>query len=468
MEKTILSNLIYNDEYSRKVVPFLKDEYFSETAEKIAYQLITDYFVKYNSVPTKEALYINLSDMENINEHTFEEVKGLFGELNHEKGTSNDWLIQKTEEFCKEKAVYNAIHKSIEMLDDKQNTGKIPSILSEALAVSFDTHIGHDFIEDAAERYDSYHEKEKKIPFAIDILNQITDGGSSTKTLSCLMASTGVGKSLTMCSMAAFNLMCNYNVLYITLEMSEKRIARRIDANLLDMDIKDLKYIGKVEYEKKMKKIREKSKGRLIIKEYPTTSANVTHFRHLLNELRIKKNFVPDIVYVDYINICSSARMKLGATGSYGYIKAIAEELRGLAQEFDIPIWTATQANRSALGSSDMGLENTSDSMGLPMTLDFMIAALTSDELEEMGVILMKQLKNRDGDASKWKKFFVGIDRAKMKLFNADDSLQDGIYDANKPEEDKPVMDNTDFGLEDEERGKKPKKFDRSKFKGFS
>lgn len=468
MEHTILSNLIYNDEYARKTLPFLKDEYFDTDADKQTFNLISDYIQKYNSTPTKEALYINLENLDGLNENTFTQIRDQINSFEEDKKTNLKWLLEKTEEFCQDKAIYNAIHSSIRLLDDaKQGKGTIPQLLSDALAVSFDTNVGHDFLDDAIDRFESFDTNEKLIPFNIDILNKITGGGSAPKTLSCIMAGTGVGKSLIMCSMAAHNLMCGYNVLYVTLELADRKVARRIESNLLDVPISNFKHLSKKEYKKRIENIQNSVKGKLIIKEYPGGSANVTHLKHLLHELKIKKNFIPDIIYIDYINLMASSRLKHGSNvNSYNYVKAVAEEVRGLAQEHGFPIWTATQSNRAAVGSSDVGLDNTSESMGLPMTLDLFIGAIATDELEEMNVILMKQLKNRDGDASVYKKFLVGIDRSKMRIYDAEERLQEDLYEANHPK-DEPIMDNTKFGEEDEERGKKVSKFDRNKYRGF-
>ena len=463
MEKIILSHLIYNEKYGRKVLPFIKPDYFQSDADKTVFDLIHSYTTKYNQFPTKEALYIDLENKTSLNEQTFKDVRQLVSELIIDETTNLDWLVDKTEEFCQEKALFNALRESIKVMDknSKVPKGSIPKLLQDALQVSFDSHVGHDFVEDASSRFDEYHKKEIKLDFDIEYLNKITGGGVPQKTLCCLIATTGGGKSLAMCHMAAHNLMCNKNVLYITLEMAEERIAQRIDANLLDVTIQDLMELTKIEYQKKMEKIKRTTKGKLIIKEYPTASAGSAHFRHLLNELKIKRNFVPDVIYIDYLNLCISSRIKQGSqVNTYSYVKAVAEELRGLAVEFKVPIWTATQANRGAFNASDLGLENTSDSIGLPMTVDLMLALIVTEELDELGQIMVKQLKNRFGDPNINKRFVVGIDRAKMRLYNVEQSAQKEILDG-------PVFDDSKFGEEEDERKKPKKKFNKNKFKGF-
>ena len=461
IEKVILANLALNEEFARKVVPFLKPEYFHDSVDRAVFDVIDSYSKKYNKFPSKEALGIELSRRDNLSEDTFksctEFVEGM--ELDD---TDFDWLVDQSEKFCQDKAVYNAIMKSIQVLDDKTgklSKGSIPALLSDALAVSFDTHIGHDFIGDASARYDFYHTKEVKIPFDLDLFNRITKGGLSRKTLNVILAGTGVGKSLCMCHMAANNLTDSKNVLYITLEMAEERIAERIDANLLDTPLDELELLPKESYEAKMERLRTKCKGRLIIKEYPTSQASSSNFRHLIQELKIKKNFVPDIIYIDYLNICASARIKHGANvNSYTYIKAIAEELRGLAVENDVPIVSATQTTRSGYTSSDVGLEDTSESFGLPATADFMFAVIRTEELDELNQVLVKQLKNRYSDVGANRRFVIGIDRSKMRLYDCEQSAQDDILDG-------PVMDKTEFGKRLADTG--GKKFDKSMFEDF-
>jgi len=453
MEEIILSNLAYNEKYARKIVPYLSDELFSYDAQKKTYQMIREYLERYNALPTKEVLYINLENTNDISEQMFNDTKEIIGNLKVDEDTKFDWLIDETEKFVQDRTITNAIRRSIRILDADTDLTKsaIPGLLQEALSVSFNTEIGHDFVADAEARYEIYHQKDKKLRFNLDYFNRITGGGLPTKTLSCIMASTGVGKSLAMCSMAAANLMDQQNVLYITLEMAEERIAERIDANLMDTPVDGLIDLTKTEYVKKMAAVSESTKGRFIIKEYPTASASAEHFRNLLDELKIKKNFVPDVVYVDYINLCMSSRIKIGAgANSYAYIKAIAEELRGLAVEYEIPIITATQANRDAIGSSDVSLTNTSDSIGLPMTVDFMVAIIATEELDEENKFMVKQLKNRFGDPGKYRRFFVGVDKAKMRLYDCANEIQ---------EEEAPVMDQGDFNT---------KNYEPTKFLGFT
>ena len=463
-EPVIFSNLIFNEDYARKVIPFLKDEYFSDHSERIIFQLIDEYVKKYNSFPSKEALAIDLSNKEDVNEQTFKTCKSIIETIEVDGKTKIEWLLDQTEKFCQEKAVYNAIMKSIQIMDDKTGgltKGAIPQILSNALGVSFDTSIGHDFIEDADSRFEFYHTKELRIPFDIEYFNTITQGGLPRKTLNIALAGTGVGKSLFMCHCAAVNMVAGLNVLYITMEMAEERIAERIDSNLLDVTIDELKLIPKDSYDKKMARIKNKTTGKLVIKEYPTASAGSANFRHLLNELKIKKNFIPDIIYIDYLNICISSRIKNGANvNSYTLVKAIAEELRGLAVEFNVPIVSATQTTRSGYSSSDVGLEDTSESFGLPATADFMFALISTEELQDLGQIMVKQLKNRYNDPGVNRRFVIGIDRSKMRLYDVEQSAQEDLLDG-------PVMDNTKFGEEDYERNRKKPKFDRSKFEGF-
>ena len=442
-EELILSSLIHNEDFSRKILPFLKEDYFDNFVDRELYKYIDGHIKQYNSLPTKVALKLYSENVNNLNEEQFKQVSSLIESLTPNSGDSEEWLIDQTEQFCQDKAIYNAIKRSIIILDDKDkdlSKDSIPSILQEALGVCFDTSIGHDFIEDVSERFDFYHRTDERVPFDIDILNKITKGGVPNKSLSVIMGGTGTGKSLVMCHMAAANLMDSKNVLYITMEMAEEKIAERIDANTLDCTIEEINMLPKDVFERKINNIRSKTPSKLIIKEYPTASVGSGHFRHLLNELKLKKNFVPDIIYIDYINICLSSRIK-GAqvANSYTYVKAIAEELRGLAIEFGVPIVTATQTNRTGFTNDDVGLEDVSESFGLPATADFMFALITNDELEAEGHLMMKQLKNRWGDPSIFRRFLVGIDKTKMKLSNVD-------YD--EPEtkkEDTPIMD-TNFG----------------------
>jgi hypothetical protein len=465
IERTILSNLLFNDEYNRKVIPFLKPEYFQDHNEKVVFDLIDDYVKKYNSFPSSEALAIDLSNKEGLNDETFKISKEIIASLEHDSNTKLDWLLDQTEKFCQDKALYLAIMRSIRIMDEKNGSiskGSIPAILTDALAVSFDTHIGHDFLADSNERYEFYHRKEKRVPFDLDYFNVITNGGLPNKTLNIALAGTGVGKSLFMCHCAAANLSRGLNVLYITLEMAEERIAERIDANLLDVAVDELEMLPKQSYDQKIEKLREKTTGKLIVKEYPTACAGSANFRHLLNELKIKKNFIPDIIYIDYLNICLSSRIKHGANvNSYTLIKAIAEELRGLAVEHNVPIVSATQTTRSGYSNSDVGLEDTSESFGLPATADFMFALISSEELESLSQIMVKQLKNRYSDPGSNRRFVLGIDRSKMRLYDVEQSGQDGVT------EDRPVMDRGKFMQEDTERSLPKPKFDKKKFEGF-
>ena len=436
LEQAILKNLIYNEDYLRKVLPFIKSEYFSDRTERTLFNEITSFTETYNNPPSIEAIGIAVKEKTNL---TDEEVKKCEDYLTQIKidgtpETQVQWLVDKTEKFCQEKAIYNAVLGSISILDgkDKSNDkGAIPKILSDALAVSFDTSVGHDYLENSDERFEFYHRKEERIPFDLEYFNKITKGGLPAKTLNIALAGTGVGKSLFMCHVAASCMVQGKNVLYITMEMAEEKIAERIDANLLNVTLDDLMELPKDLYDKKVARVREKTTGKLIIKEYPTAAASTTHFRTLLNELNLKRSFIPDIIFVDYLNICCSSRIKAGANiNSYTYVKSIAEELRGLAVEYNLPIVSATQTTRSGFTSGDPGLEDTSESFGLPATADLMFALISSEELEELGQILVKQLKNRYNDPTYLKRFTVGIDRGKMKLYDVEQSAQQGLADA--------------------------------------
>lgn len=453
VEDLILSNLIYNEGYGRKVIPFLKVEYFANKLDKSVFGAMQHHIEQYNTFPNKTALLVELDQLTTFSGDEMVDVKKRVQDL-EDQPANVEWLVDQTEKFCKDKAIYNAIFSSIKILDDrtgKSTPGMIPSLLEEALAVSFDTHIGHDFIEDAQSRYDFYHRKEERIPFDIAYLNKITKGGLPRKTLNVILAGTGVGKSLFMCHCAASHMSMGKNVLYITMEMAEERIAERVDANLLNTPLDQLSLLPRDVYDKKIERIRESTLGKLIVKEYPTASAGSANFRHLLNELKLKKKFIPDIIYIDYLNICASSRMKQGANvNSYTYIKAIAEELRGLAVEFNVPIVSATQTTRSGFTNSDVGLEDTSESFGLPATVDFMVAMISTDELHELSQIMFKQLKNRYADPTFLKRFVVGVDKSKMKLYDVEQSAQQDVVD------DTPVFD----------RGAE-KKFSRDSFKGF-
>lgn len=421
IETLILSNLIHNESYCRKVIPFLRKDYFQVRKESILYDIVQSYFQKYNTLPALESIKMMVSKTGGITQIEQEDILEYVNEFKVDSVDSEEWLVDETEQFCSERAIHNAILTSVDILDggNKQlDKGAIPKLLSDALAVSFDTHIGHDYVNDSEERFEYYHKIEKKIPFDIDSFNKITRGGFSTKTLNILLAGTGVGKSLTMCSFAASNLSMGFKVLYITLEMSEERVAERIDANLLETNIGDLESLLKTSYNRKIERMKESVKGQLIIKEYPTAAANTTHFRSLIDELKMKKNFVPDIIYIDYLNIASSARMRMSnSINSYTYVKSIAEELRGLAVEYGIPVMTATQTNRTGFLNSDIDLSDTSESFGLPMTADMMFAIMTSDEMQENGQFMVKQLKNRYVDPTFMKRFLVGVDYAQMRLY---------------------------------------------------
>ena len=432
IENKILSNLIHVEDYMRKVIPFIKDVYFDNVSEKTIFQEILDFINQYDSLPTKSVLTIEVENRKDLSEDMFKECVGIIDSFTDEK-VDQTWLVDSTEKWCKERAVYLALMESVKIADgkdEKKNRDAIPSILSEALSVSFDDHIGHDYFADAESRYEFYHLKEDKIQFDLDMFNKITKGGLPRKTLNIALAGTGVGKSLFMCHQAASCLMEGKNVLYITLEMAEERIAERIDANLFNVDIKSIIELPKPMYDTKVEKITKKTHGQLIIKEYPTASAHAGHFRALLNELHLKKSFTPDIIFIDYLNICSSSRYKGTIVNSYTFVKAIAEELRGLAVEANLPIVSATQTTRSGFGSTDVDLTDTSESFGLPATADFMFALISTEELEALNQIMVKQLKNRYNDPTMFKRFVVGIDRSKMKLYNVEDSAQKNIVDS--------------------------------------
>ncbi len=459
-EIVILKNLLQNEEYTRKVLPFLKTDYFTEHSDKTLYEKINNFVTKYNSLPSHEALQIELSETK-MNEEEFKDSSQLLQDIDShaEDYTDINWLLDTTEKFCQDKAIYNAVVDSISILDNPKSTadkGAIPDILSDALSVSFDPHVGHDYIDDSDDRYDYYHRVEERIPFDLDYFNRITKGGLPQKTLNICLAGTGVGKSLFMCHVAASCLSENKNVLYITLEMAEEKIAERIDANLLNIAVDDLHSLPKDLYDSKIANLEKTTKGKLIIKEYPTASAGVNHFRALLNELNLKRSFVPDIIFVDYLNICTSSRIKSGANvNSYTLIKSIAEELRGLAVENKIPIVSATQTTRSGYSNTDVGLEDTSESFGLPATADLMFAIISTEQMEEVGQIMVKQLKNRYNDPTINRKFVVGIDRSKMRLFDVDQSAQDELVDTGQ-EDDTPSFDIATGG-----------KFKKRDFEGF-
>lgn len=455
LEKTILSNLIFNEEYCRKVFPYIKEEYFEENSLKKIFSTYSEYVNKYKSPPSLEALKISMDNRKDLNESSYKEIIEAVDSLSIDDKTNQEWLVSETEKFCQDKDLYNSIRKAILILDgqDKEyDKGAIPKLLSDSLGISFDTSVGHDFLEDFDDRFEYYHRKEERLPFDIDILNMITKGGLPRKSMTVLLATTGGGKSLVKCHMAATNLMYGKNVLYITMELAEEEVARRIDANLLDVALDELMSMPRSTYERKINAIKSKTVGQLIVKEYPTGSAHAGHFRHLLNELRLKKNFVPDIIFVDYLNICASSRVKGAASAnSYTLVKSIAEEVRGLAMEFNLAIVTSSQFNRGAYDSSDVELSNTSESMGITHTADAIFGLISTEELNERKQLMIKQLKNRWGDISYYKRFVVGIDRSRMKLYNLDTSAQDKVLSESKQSnskndnDDKPVFDSTVF-----------------------
>lgn len=443
LEFVILKNLVKEDVFARKTLPFIQDEYFAERDERYVYEQIREYFTKYNTIPTVEALGIEL-DSASMNDADYKLTKVILDKLYKDKDdTPLDWLIEQTEKWCKDRAIYNAVMDSIEILDEKgkRSQGEIPDLLKEALSVSFDTNIGHDFLIDSDRRYDFYHTEEEKLPFDLDYFNKITKGGLPNKTLNIALAGTGVGKTLFMGHVAANCLMMGKNVLYITMEMAEERIAERIDANLLNIPMRELTDLPKDMYDKKIERLREKTKGKLIIKEYPTAGAHVGHFRHLLQELNLKKDYKPDLIVIDYLNICTSFRVRPGSNvNSYTLVKSIAEELRGLAVEYDVPVLSATQTTRSGYSNTDIDLTDTSESFGLPATADFMFALISSEELEALDQMLVKQLKNRYNDPTMNKRFVMGVDRSRMKLYDCEQNAQEELIDNG------PVFDNTKAG----------------------
>tara|TARA_B100000519_G_scaffold202301_1_gene220250 strand:+ start:272 stop:1654 length:1383 start_codon:yes stop_codon:yes gene_type:complete len=448
LEKQILSNLINDESYVRGTIAFLKEDYFLEQFDREVFKVIRDYINKYNTVPSKNALLISLQENKRIDENTYAKCEELVNSLVYME-SDFDWMIDQTEKFCKDKALYNAVMQSIQIIDGQDkahNVDALPHILSDALSVGFDNHIGHDYVGDAESRYDFYHRVEERIPFDLEYFNKITEGGLVNKTLNVALAGTGVGKSLFMCHMAAACIEQGKNVLYVTLEMSEERIAERIDANMLDISIQDLKDLSKKMYTDRIDKIKTKIDGRLIIKEYPTASAHTGHIRTLVEELKIKQNFTPDIIFVDYLNICVSQRLRGNhGANSYTIVKAIAEEMRGLAVEYDLPIVTATQTTRGGYNNSDVDLTDTSESFGLPATADLMFALISTEELEQQGHIMVKQLKNRYSDPTRNKRFMVGVDRAKMRLYDLEADAQNNIHDSGQ-DDDTPVFDRGNFG----------------------
>ena len=446
LEQTILRNLLTNDKYARKVAAFLVPDYF-EGVYKSLFKEFTKFIAKYNKLPTMEAFKIEIDEGDRLNDEQYRHAIEILPNIFTKQEENLDWLVERTEKWCQDRAVFNAVMESISIIDGKHQTltkNAIPDVLSKALGVSFDTNIGHDYLENIDERFEFYHMEEEKLPFDLDYFNRITKGGLPNKTLNIALAGTGVGKSLFMCHCAGSSLSQGKNVLYITMEMAEERIAERIDANLLNVPIDQLENLSKDMFTQKIHNIAHKTDGKLVIKEYPTGQANASHFRALLNELKLKKNFVPDIVFIDYLNICASARMKSmgGAINSYTYIKSIAEELRGLAVEFDVPIVSATQTTRSGYSNDDVGLEDTSESFGLPATADFMFALISNEELANNGQILVKQLKNRYNDPTSNQRFVVGVDRSKMRLFDVDQNESP----LNQEEDNGPAFDNSSSG----------------------
>lgn len=452
-EELILDYLVTSEQYCRQVLPFLKDDYFQDQSSRAIYQIIDQHYKEYNTVATKDVIDVELSRYNKLNEQQYKMCRDLLDNIKTNSEFDVKWAIDRTEKFCQDRAVYNAIMQSIKIFDGKEKsditrTG-IPKLLQDALAIQFNTTIGHNFIEDYENRYDLYQTKEQKIPFDLDMFNSITDGGFSRKTLNTLLGSTGTGKTLFMCHMAAAAFMQGYNVLYVTMEMAEERIAERIDSNLLNIPLKEIRTLDKNTFTNKIAKVKSKSIGKLIIKEYPTSSAGALHFKNLLEELRIKKNFQPDIIFIDYLNICCSTRLKQhAAMNSYIYVKAIAEEIRGLAVEYDCAIVTATQTNRAGFSDSDVDLDNTSDSWGLPATTDFMCALIATEELTSINQMMIKQLKNRYSDMNINKRFVIGVDKAYMRLYDCEQFAQDDVM------QDIPIMDRTQFGKEDDNRKK--------------
>lgn len=444
LENTIISNLIYNEEYFKKVFPYIKEEYFDEIVSKKILNSLSEYVSEYQGLPSVEALKITLEERKDLNETMFKEVIEKVESLKTDPTTDYEWLLDQTEKFCQDKDLYNSIRKSILIYDgqDKEfDKGAIPELLSKSLAISFDTHIGHDFLEDYNSRYEYYHRKEERIPFDIDIFNTITKGGLPKKSLTLLLGATGTGKSIVKCHMAAAHLLYGKNVLYITAELSEEEVGRRIDANIMDITLDEVADLPLSTYEKRMSRFKDKTCGKLIIKEYPTSSAHVGHFRHLLNELRMKKNFKPDVIYLDYLNICASSRLKgNSAANSYTLVKSIAEEVRGLAVEYNVPIVSSSQLNRDGYNNSDVDLTNTSESMGITHTADAIFALITSEDLEASKQLMIKQLKNRWGDLNNFRKFVIGLDKSRMKLYNAEKKL---------PQNQNSISQNTTFDQSD-------------------
>jgi len=462
LETTILSNLILNENYYRKVYPFLKEDYFEDIHHKKIFSTVCEYVEKYSEPPSKEALSLCLDNRKDLSEDAYGTVQDVVKGLGLDPDTNEDFLVDSTEKFCQDKDLYNSVRKAILILDGQEkqtDKGEIPKLLSDSLGISFDTSVGHDFLEDGEDRYEYYHRKEERIPFDIDILNKITKGGLPRKSMTVLLATTGGGKYLIKCHMASAALMHGKNVLYITMEMAEQEIARRIDANIMDVTLDEVAEIPKDVFEKRIARFKGKTTGKLVLKEYPTGSAHAGHFRHLLNELKMKKNFVPDIVFVDYLNICASSRVKgAAAANSYTLVKSIAEEVRGLAMEFNCAVVTSSQFNRDGYGNSDVDLTNTSESMGITHTADCILGLITSEQLDSMNQLMIKQLKNRWGDLNYYRRFLVGIERAKMKIYDLEESVQQTIHqdsgDIRKQDDDGPVFDKSQFGSKMGSEGK--------------
>ena len=468
IENTVLSNLVFNEEYYQRVYPYIKSEYFEDNNLKKVFDTYANYVEEYKEPPSVEALKISLDKRKDMNEDAYKNVMSLVGDLKRDPDTNIDWLVSETEKFCQDRDLFNAIRKAILVIDgeDKEmDKGSLPELLSNSLSISFDTSIGHDYIEDYESRYDFYHQKLERIPFDIDLLNKITKGGLPRKSMTVLLATTGGGKSLVKCHAAANAMMAGKNVLYITMEMAEERISERIDANLMDCTLDEVTMMPKDVFEKRMNRIKSKATGKLVVKEYPTGSAHVGHFRHLLNELRMKRGFKPDIIFVDYLNICASARVKgAAAANSYNLVKSIAEEIRGLSMEYNCAIVTSSQFNRDGYGNSDVDLTNTSESMGITHTADCILGLITSEDLDNLGQLMIKQLKNRWNDLNYYRRFVVGIDRSKMKLYDLEDSAQNGIGQGQsvannamqKPSisfDDTPVFDKTSIGSSKNKKG---------------
>lgn len=470
IEHSILGNLIEDEKYCRAVLPYLKEDYFQHS-ELVLFKIINSFVEKYNSLPTKEAIGIEISSLDSLDESQFKDVIKLLDLIEPDPKTNRDFLVKQTEKFAQEKALHNALRQSISIIDDPKEGSKasIPALLTEALAVCFDPRVGHDYLEDAEFRYDEYHKPKNRLSFDLDYFNRIYDGGLLDSTMLVIMAPTGVGKSLSMCHFAASHLMQGKNVVYFTMEMSEEQIGNRIDHNLLGISRDELEKMPKDTFLRRMARIRDKTKGKLVVKGFTSGRASAAHFRHILNELRMKKNFHPDVIFVDYLNICASSSMRMGGSiNTNTLFGSIAVELRGLAQEYKIPLITATQTNRDGMNSSDIDMTNTSDAINITHTTDYMIAMITSEELEQLGQIMFKQLKNRYGDPTKYRRFVVGIDRSRMRFYDVEQEAQEELIQDESSVNDRSVMDNSKFGEEDSERGKFVPRHQRGKFRGFS